>query len=238
LVETVWQFAALSASMSHPKFRSARGVQPYFSRGLGRVNRVRDGTRARERRSIMKNARIGTTNRLGVAVSLGFSFVGLAFAGFNVAGCSSADSAEPASLDGEGATSEEIRSAECPILCGPGFQCVFVGDPPVPTCELVADRCATVLCPMGAMCENGDCVPVERVFCGGIASFPCPGAGQCVDDPTDDCDPDNGGADCGGQCACPGDKITARACEPGTHFDPSPRVCACVRDAAEPVLNR
>ena len=36
--------------------------------------------------------------------------------------------------------------------------------------------------------------------CGGIAGFPCPGDKTCVDDPSDNCDPARGGADCGGIC--------------------------------------
>lgn len=39
-----------------------------------------------------------------------------------------------------------------------------------------------------------------KLFCGGIAAFPCPTGYVCVDDPTDNCDPKNGGADCGGYC--------------------------------------
>lgn len=40
----------------------------------------------------------------------------------------------------------------------------------------------------------------DMIFCGGIAGFPCPDDMQCVDDPDDSCDPENGGADCGGIC--------------------------------------
>ena len=40
----------------------------------------------------------------------------------------------------------------------------------------------------------------EAQFCGGIAGITCPDGYECVDDPNDDCDPDNGGADCGGIC--------------------------------------
>jgi eight-cysteine-cluster-containing protein len=40
--------------------------------------------------------------------------------------------------------------------------------------------------------------------CGGIAGIPCPPDQQCVDNPDDNCDPNNGGADCGGICV---DKI-------------------------------
>ena len=36
--------------------------------------------------------------------------------------------------------------------------------------------------------------------CGGIAGFPCPEGFECVDDPSDSCDPNAGGADCIGIC--------------------------------------
>lgn len=39
-----------------------------------------------------------------------------------------------------------------------------------------------------------------RQACGGIAGLPCPDGYLCVDDPRDDCDPQNGGADCMGIC--------------------------------------
>lgn len=37
-------------------------------------------------------------------------------------------------------------------------------------------------------------------FCGGLIGKPCPKGYTCVDDPSDDCDPEHGGADCGGIC--------------------------------------
>src|SRR5262245_28513316 len=52
----------------------------------------------------------------------------------------------------------------------------------------------------------------DAPMCGGIAAFRCPGAGRCVDNPYDDCDPQHGGADCSGLCVClaprPGPVIT------------------------------
>lgn len=39
-----------------------------------------------------------------------------------------------------------------------------------------------------------------RQICGGIAGFPCPAGKKCVDDPSDNCDPAQGGADCSGIC--------------------------------------
>jgi hypothetical protein len=60
-------------------------------------------------------------------------------------------------------------------------------------------------CPAGYSCRHdginpdlpGKCVQ----FCGGIAGFAChAGDEQCVDDPSDSCDPAVGGADCSGIC--------------------------------------
>jgi hypothetical protein len=77
-----------------------------------------------------------------------------------------------------------------------------------------------------SIASKGECSP--RVFCGGIAGFPCPGAGMCVDDPSDECDPEQGGADCGGLCQC--DVIGL--CVDGYVWNGSPEVCGC-----EPVTN-
>lgn len=87
-------------------------------------------------------------------------------------------------------------------------------------------------------CGNGgaatDPACQQKVFCGGIAGIACPGSGTCVDDPSDSCDPKNGGADCGGICTC-----SIRAlCIKGNHFDPSPTVCACVPDVGSCALVR
>ena len=72
---------------------------------------------------------------------------------------------------------------------------------------------------------DGECKPEDPgPLCGGIAGIPCPGAGVCVDDPTDDCDPASGGADCGGVCVCE----DAGECVDGSQWDSSPYVCACV----------
>jgi hypothetical protein len=120
---------------------------------------------------------------------------------------------------------------ECNVLalCIEGFHF----DASAAVCDCVADEnpCAAVTCLVGNQCvinEAGEpvCEPVAP-FCGGIAGFPCPGAGVCVDDPSDECDPENGGADCGGLCEC-GDALIL--CAEGTHFDQNPAVCACVPD--------
>ncbi len=79
----------------------------------------------------------------------------------------------------------------------------------------------------GGEAVDPDAPPHYGPACGGIAGFTCPGAGICDDDPRDECDPAAGGADCGGVCRCePG-----TVCAPGTVFDATPEVCACVESA-------
>lgn len=73
-----------------------------------------------------------------------------------------------------------------------------------------------------SVASDGAC-PAKQ-FCGGIAGIKCPGLGRCVDDPSDSCNPDAGGADCSGMCVC----IETVLCVRGTHFDSSPAVCTCV----------
>ena len=51
--------------------------------------------------------------------------------------------------------------------------------------------------------HHGECEPPPAQFCGGIAGIQCPDGQECIDNPDDDCDPQNGGADCGGICVNP-----------------------------------
>ena len=87
-------------------------------------------------------------------------------------------------------------------------------------------------CPPRYVCEGkqmaydapGSCT--KR--CGGIAGFQCDSGDICVDDPNDDCDPNNGGADCMGVCRdsiCSG--LTAK-CAAGYKW--SQYDCTCVAD--------
>jgi hypothetical protein len=75
-----------------------------------------------------------------------------------------------------------------------------------------------------------DPAPPSGPFCAGIAGISCPGSGRCVDNPNDSCDPNNGGADCGGICFC----VQNVLCIRGSHFDSDPAVCACVPDVKDP----
>lgn len=75
-------------------------------------------------------------------------------------------------------------------------------------------------------CGSGAPPAGDGPFCGGIAGIPCPGAGECRDNPADSCDPKQGGADCGGLCQCRVNGV----CTTGSHWDSSPTVCSCVPD--------
>lgn len=98
--------------------------------------------------------------------------------------------------------------SECPQAPGPCLPC--------------SD--GTVSCSR-AECRNGACAVVLDActgpdFCGGIAGFPCPPGLTCVDRPNDECDPQQGGADCEGMCVreekpptCGG--IAGTPCPPG-----------------------
>jgi PrcB C-terminal/Antistasin family len=128
------------------------------------------------------------------------------------------------------------------VLCIQGA--VFDATPKVCACvpqtppPPVDDPCATVRCAAGTHCEaqavmcvRAPCPPIAAcvpdapvVHCGGIAGIQCPGGGKCADDPNDGCDPNAGGADCGGVCRC----VQNVACVRGAVFDSSPKVCACV----------
>jgi hypothetical protein len=100
------------------------------------------------------------------------------------------------------------------------------GDPcdgscqPFQHCELVEVTCIQAPCPPQPEC-------VDNPSCGGFAAFTCPGAGVCEDDPRDECDPENGGADCGGVCVC----SAQGGCAPGETWDAES--CACVEYAAD-----
>jgi hypothetical protein len=55
-------------------------------------------------------------------------------------------------------------------------------------------------------------------FCGGIAGFPCDNTGDvCADNPYDSCDPNNGGADCGGICVPATADCTLTGCATGQY---------------------
>jgi len=110
-------------------------------------------------------------------------------------------------------------------LCPVDTECVIIETYPATAKCVPIDRCAAVRCAAGTHCDDGACIPDQTsVFCGGIAGFPCPGAGQCEDVAGDGCDPKHGGADCGGACTC--DALAK--CSADQVWNSSPTVCACV----------
>lgn len=72
----------------------------------------------------------------------------------------------------------------------------------------------------------GDDAPLQP--CGGIAGFPCPKGQFCVDDPRDECDPAQGGADCIGLCVDDAIVCTqdAQRCPDGSFVGRVPPSCA------------
>jgi hypothetical protein len=163
-----------------------------------------------------------------------------------IAGCSSGDSPAPeAGADNAASNTESLRRGRhhddpstdpcAAVRCAEGTHCEVVDDGAICAADDAINPCAAVLCAVGTTCEvvdgEGVCTPVEPSgpFCGGIAAFECPGSGTCVDAPGDGCDPERGGADCGGVCEC-----NVRAlCIQGFAFDESPDVCACVPEEPE-----
>jgi Somatomedin B domain len=111
---------------------------------------------------------------------------------------------------------------ECaPAACGPAL-----GMPN----QLCADGVHTSG-PTGNCIKNADgtcgwevlsCPSDVPQFCGGIAAFPCPAGYVCVDNPNDGCDPQNGGADCGGICVVPAPDSCVGHCD-----GQAPEKCWC-----------
>lgn len=126
----------------------------------------------------------------------------------------------------DGTTCDDPAGASCAGICMPIRPRSCSDDsecPPVPgPCVPCPDQ--TLSCAQNA-CRNGECAIVMNActdpgFCGGIAGFPCPPGLTCIDQPNDDCDPLNGGADCAGMCVrqerpneCGG--FPGAACPPG-----------------------
>jgi hypothetical protein len=63
--------------------------------------------------------------------------------------------------------------------------------------------------------HEGGCAP--RRVCGGLANVPCPKSSVCIDDPTDTCDPTQGGSDCSGICVPAPNLCATVLCPPGEY---------------------
>jgi hypothetical protein len=74
--------------------------------------------------------------------------------------------------------------------------------------SLLSAACSASTDSSGA--NTGDEQDVKALSkCGGIAGLTCSSGKTCVDDPSDSCDPEAGGRDCGGVCI---NKATAKKC--------------------------
>lgn len=82
-------------------------------------------------------------------------------------------------------------------LCKAGIAagCMGLGDDPE-ACTHIMDTYVNIVGDQPPWACNS-----VGTLCGGITHVPC-GIGEiCVDDPSDGCDPNNGGTDCGGLCS-------------------------------------
>jgi hypothetical protein len=75
--------------------------------------------------------------------------------------------------------------------------------------------------------------PPEGEFCGGFAGIPCPDGYACVDDPSDDCDPERGGADCGGVCVAEEQATLCRLDPTKEYVSRDPAQCDTIRFMCE-----
>jgi hypothetical protein len=81
------------------------------------------------------------------------------------------------------------------------------GTGPTATCGCSHDQESCPGCPgepdicvaKGSSCPRPLC-PATSATCGGLTGATCPEGYTCVDDPSDNCDPNKGGADCAGVC--------------------------------------
>lgn len=97
--------------------------------------------------------------------------------------------------------------------CANGYHC----EEPVGCVPNAPVECANVRCASGT--KNIPGLGCCLKTCGGIRGARCDGTNVCVDDPTDNCDPKQGGADCGGVCVPPKEPADCRTegCKAGSY---------------------
>jgi len=153
----------------------------------------------------------GCVMRMRLSVVLGLGIL----SGMLALACSSADESEPNGGERVARQTADLVSGSCSRAhacngrskdgCWCDSRCWYFGDCCADAAELCGrDECRPWWdsCGEGYSCVAGHpntCEP-ERKFCGGIAAFPCDDGFVCIDNPDDGCDPQHGGADCGGIC--------------------------------------
>jgi len=115
---------------------------------------------------------------------------------------------------------EPCAGKECGDAC-------TICDPTDPDCDETA---VLKVCHEDGTCSGAapDCEEQPQA-CGGFAGLMCPDDLVCVDDPSDDCDPNAGGADCMGICVDPELKWYRTCGDPvcGQHRPPTDGTPAC-----------
>lgn len=131
-------------------------------------------------------------------------------------------------------------AADASATCQPRPEaCITLYDP-VCGCDgnTYGNACVAAVAGTGVLSEGACAAPPPGSFCGGIAGIQCPDGQVCVDDENDDCDPADGGADCGGVCVLEGEACAPVLCELfcafGFDVDPETgcEVCACAEQPA------
>lgn len=137
---------------------------------------------------------------------------------------------------------QHCGAADASSTCEPRPEaCILLLDP-VCGCdgETYSNSCFAAMAGTGVVSEGECAPPPPGGFCGGIANIQCPDGQVCVNDPNDACDPDLGGADCGGVCVLDepdecSPVLCELFCENGFEVDEDGcEVCSCA--APEPEL--
>jgi hypothetical protein len=160
----------------------------------------------------------------GVLASLSLAFAFVAASGCSAADPQSAGEDEAVSESQADLTVKRLCGGRLGLTCPKGQFCDAAAPGKCPSrvqygvCNPRPDLCLEIYKPVCgcngvtysnscfaaaagvAVASQGKCAASGGTFCGGIAGIQCPDGQVCIDDPSDSCDPNHGGADCGGIC--------------------------------------